>query len=431
MEQFIKDPIWVARHGFLPFIHVVLKTKRRKGKHLPPEYKERNIYYASHLDRYVYQWYSSLTSIAYESYVKTHGFGEAPIAYRSLDGKTNIHFAKEAFDFIRGQVDSLVFISDFSKYFDTLDHVRLKEKLKKVFGVRELPKDHYQVFKSMINFRFFDLKDIAEVLGTTEKMLKHRRKKPERLLLSELMRSMKKEYLRSNPNYRGDVSIGIPQGAPISAVYANVYMIDFDEELSGFVKSVGGFYRRYSDDIICVVPYDQVKAFRDLFYSLLSEALVNMSPDKTKEFRVKNGKPFEIDEFYVNSRNCEEPAIVEYLGFAYNGMCVRLRERTISRYYQKLTRRLFLLQYLANQKSRIVGRKKLYARSSHLGEANRRHLQGLRSSDKPLSVRRRNFFTYERNAEEVFAEKQMRHQVGGHWRRIHRFISQIDTRNKG
>jgi hypothetical protein len=233
----------------------VLKTKRRKGKHVRPEYKDRHIYYASHLDRYVYQWYARLTSDAYESYTKANAFDAAPIAYRSIESKTNIHFAKEAFDFIRKQEDSFVFISDFQKFFDNLDHALLKEKLKKVFGVRELPDDHYHVYRNMTKFRYFDLSDIAKILGTTKELLRHRTRKPDRLLSSAAMRSMKKEYLKSNDNKRDDGIVGIPQGSPISAVYANVYMIDFDKELLNFALSLNGFYRRYSDDIICAVPF--------------------------------------------------------------------------------------------------------------------------------------------------------------------------------
>ncbi len=223
MERFVKDPDWVAhRHGFLPFIHVVLKTKRRKGKRVRPEFKERHIYYASHLDRYVYQWYAHLTLESYERYLTTNAFGDAPIAYRSIDSKTNIHFAKEAFDFIRDQEDAFVFITDFHKFFDNFDHRLLKDKLKKVFGVQELPDDHYRVYRSMTKFRFFDLHDIAVKLGTTKELLRHRTRKPDRLLTSAEMRTMKKEGLRSNPNRREAAIVGIPQGSPISAVYANV-----------------------------------------------------------------------------------------------------------------------------------------------------------------------------------------------------------------
>jgi len=428
MESLIKNPMWVARHGFLPFIHVVLKTKRRKGKNVRPEFKERNIFYASHLDRYVYQWYACLTTDAYERYIKANAFDKAPIAYRSIEGKTNIHFAKEAFDFIRKQEDSFVFITDFHKFFDNLDHPLLKEKLKKVFGVGELPDDHYSVFKNMTKFRYFNLQEIATVLGTTKELLRHRTRKPDRLLSSAIMRTLKKDYLRSNNNKREDVIVGIPQGAPISAVYANVYMIDFDKELLNFTQSLNGFYRRYSDDIICIVPFDQRICFESFFTDLLKSIHIDISPEKTERFRIIEGKPLTDSSIIVDTEKYSEPGLITYLGFSYNGACVRLREGTLNKYYQKLTRRLFLLKHISTQKGRIVGRKYLYARSSHLGEANRRNLQELRGTDAPVSIRKRNFFTYERIASEIFGDDQIRHQVGGHWRRIHKFICSINIK---
>ena len=46
----------------------------------------------------------------------------------------------------------------------------------------------------------------------------------------------------------------IPQGSSISAVLANIYMIEADKKINEYVVSLGGMYRRYSDDFIVVVP---------------------------------------------------------------------------------------------------------------------------------------------------------------------------------
>lgn len=51
--------------------------------------------------------------------------------------------------------------------------------------------------------------------------------------------------------------MGIPQGTAVSAVLANVYMIDFDEWLAKLCEKEGGLYRRYSDDFIIVLPQKQ------------------------------------------------------------------------------------------------------------------------------------------------------------------------------
>jgi hypothetical protein len=49
-------------------------------------------------------------------------------------------------------------------------------------------------------------------------------------------------------------SFGIPQGSPISDLLANIYLVDFDCEIQSLVSSVGGVYRRYSDDILIILP---------------------------------------------------------------------------------------------------------------------------------------------------------------------------------
>ena len=143
-----------------------MKTKLRKGKHKLPEYKPRNIYYASHTDSYIYQWYAHFLSEKYENYIRANNFSDVPIAYRSIDGKCNIDFAKEVFDFIKCQRDSFVFFSDFHHFFDTLDHKILKQNIKKVLDTEELSSDQYAVYKSMTKFRYFDLDDIACFLNT-------------------------------------------------------------------------------------------------------------------------------------------------------------------------------------------------------------------------------------------------------------------------
>lgn len=52
-----------------------------------------------------------------------------------------------------------------------------------------------------------------------------------------------------NPN-----SYGIPQGSPISALLANVYMLDVDKKVYEIVAAQNGMYMRYSDDFIIILP---------------------------------------------------------------------------------------------------------------------------------------------------------------------------------
>lgn len=66
---------------------------------------------------------------------------------------------------------------------------------------------------------------------------------------TEEFQEAKRKYLKRNKkNYQ------IPQGSSISAVYANVYMVDFDKKINDFITSHHGMYRRYCDDIVMIIP---------------------------------------------------------------------------------------------------------------------------------------------------------------------------------
>jgi len=45
---------------------------------------------------------------------------------------------------------------------------------------------------------------------------------------------------------------GIPQGAPISDLIANFYLLDFDQALHSYVQTINGVYRCYCDDILII-----------------------------------------------------------------------------------------------------------------------------------------------------------------------------------
>jgi hypothetical protein len=64
-------------------------------------------------------------------------------------------------------------------------------------------------------------------------------------------------------------SVGIPQGSPISATLANIYMLEFDQEIFDGASSIGGFYQRYSDDLIIICE----QRFEDDIIKLIRERI--------------------------------------------------------------------------------------------------------------------------------------------------------------
>ena len=151
----ISDPSYIVKHSFKPFLHFVkemIKYDKKNGRYS----KSRNLYKPSHLDACVYQYYSYLLNIFYNEKAKALKLNRTAIAYRTNIRKSNIHFAKDAFDFIRANPNCTIIISDFTNFFDTIEHNYLKKQLCKLLGEERLPEDIYRVFRSITKYSFVE-----------------------------------------------------------------------------------------------------------------------------------------------------------------------------------------------------------------------------------------------------------------------------------
>ena len=99
-SDYITSPEKVATHAFYPFIHYTIefeKYSKDKGKKI----KKREICYASHIDRCIYQYYNHLLDEMYIKRVHEIDISDSVVAYRSDLKKNNIHFSHDAFSFIK------------------------------------------------------------------------------------------------------------------------------------------------------------------------------------------------------------------------------------------------------------------------------------------------------------------------------------------
>jgi hypothetical protein len=138
---------------------------------------------------------------------------------------------------------------------------------------------------------------------------------------------------------------GIPQGAPISDLLANLYLTDFDRTILGWIRPVGGAYFRYSDDILIIIPGGESEGRK----------LINDVRTLIRQF----GSELEIKEekcgiFVFHRRNCcaadaqdqtcrsvwgmQGRNGLEYLGFRYDGRYVYIRDSTVSNLHRKVAR---------------------------------------------------------------------------------------------
>ena len=155
----------IKKHGFFPFIHFTLNTRKvkRQSEQLKIKNKRRDIMYAAHVDSWIYRYYGACLNEKYNEYLDIQGLHNIPIAYRTnLDGQCNINYAEDAFTFIKSNLPNLVIIGDFTKFFDFIDHQYLKRQLSEFQQVDLLPSDFYHVFSSLTKYSYVDLSTVLE-----------------------------------------------------------------------------------------------------------------------------------------------------------------------------------------------------------------------------------------------------------------------------
>lgn len=362
VEESIKNKEWIINHGFYPFISYSINFKKY-SKEINEEtnhhwkIKERPIKYASHIDRYIYQWYAHVFNNAYNEYCKIEKINNVSIAYRTcLKGKTNIEFTKIAFDFINKTKNCYILVSDFTKFFDYIEHKKLKEKLCEVLKTSKLEEDIYKVFKSMTKYSYIERECIEEYLLKnkieTKKSIKANPNLFKNIAWKEAKKDLKDNIIINKEGY------GIPQGSPLSGVFANIYAIDFDKNINAYVTSKKGLYMRYSDDLIIIIPKDKVKSAEEIWEEIQKikneYPYLQMNKEKSSIYSYKNGKIRSLHKEIKGLKSSNN--VVGFLGFSFDGKHIKFRDKTLTKFYYRLYRRIDSM--LEREKIRIEKGKK-------------------------------------------------------------------------
>ena len=410
ISTYVKNAENIKSHSFLPLIHRSLvqrkfranqemplrnpKGKRRRKVGKP---KVRDIFYASHLDSLIYSYYNHILAEKYENYVSKCDFNEAVVAYRKIpvnahtnSNKCNIDFAKSAFQFILEKYPSpvSVIIADVTGFFDNLDHKEIKKQWKKILCAENLPKDHYNIFKSLTTLRYveedqlfkeYQNKIIVEK-GTPNNSKKKQQKQISIKSLFYLKEKRALAYCTKEDFLENSLKLvisknktkGIPQGSPISATLANIYMLDFDDELNKKIQEIGGFYQRYSDDLIIVCNQEYETFILSFVRRLISDQVkLDIHPDKTQVYRFEKNKTTysgcQIDEF---SKLKNPNKSLEYLGFSFDGEKVLIKTAGFSKFHRSMKKSFKKSTSLAihskNPEKKLF-KSRLYKRFTHRG----------------------------------------------------------------
>lgn len=460
VRRFLDDRKSVASYPFLPLIHRKIKNYKYKLKEDQKKHKTlkvRDILYASHLDSMIYAYYACKLQNQYESFIEANNLNDAICAYRKIKGpddkgKCNIHFAKEVFDFIEQKIEKgervKAITFDIKGFFDNLDHKLIKDKWKQLTNVSELPSDSYAVYKNVTQYAYVEETDLFELfknqiicqtksgesVNRKVKKIKYLREKNATAFCKrDGIKQIKKKFLIKNNK---DKDKGIPQGLPISAIIANVYMMDFDTKVMSKLSKVGGVYKRYSDDIIVVCPDENGDEIKKWIVDEIKKEKLEIEESKTNMFtffKNEEGKKVCIDENNLHNR------ILEYLGFSFDGEKILLKNASIVKFYNKMTKCVHRGGFYACHTNNVILKgvifeSKLIKKFSYAGA--KIHVLRKRSAKdhskfvichngKSKQHRWGNYLTYVRKSSLIMEKEDIKKQLRRHTSKLKRLIKSI------
>lgn len=488
VESKISNSNYVSKHAFLPLLYKTINVRRYKKVGQNPDgsvkrshsengrstKKVRPIHYASHIDSQIYAYYNhKIISPAYEELLsKTRGLSDCVSAYRKIlvpernQNKCNIHFAKDAFDEIKRRKECFAIAIDIKSFFSTLDHKILLDRWKEVMNCDFLPRDHYNLYRSITKFHYINLLDLrVNKNGFDERTISSYQKNGIQAFFASMedfrKRLKAREFIiKKNQNFRKEQGrkfpVGIPQGLPISALLANIYMYKFDlfvyQELC---MKKGVFYRRYSDDIVLVCDGKEREFVENYIDDLLSSIYVKLkiSKQKTekilfKEIEIK-GKT-RLQSYCINNNGKEIFNIpFNYLGFEFYGYQTLIKASKISNFYRRMkrsVRRQHIKAEFAKKKNlqdeKIIFKRRLYRLFTYKGikkrELSTRTKHVLYKNElsywrrKEIEIPRKhkgNALRYAQNAAEIMNAPEINKQYRNHFKILQETIKRYDFDN--
>jgi hypothetical protein len=316
---------------------------------------------------------------------------------------SNIEFAKAAFDEIQHRDECIALAFDLESFFDSIGHATLKRNWAQLLGMGQLPADHFSVFKAITRYSEVSLKECRLRLG-----IEKGKRTPRPICPPSVFRTVIRRNPLGLPNLvlTNSANHGIPQGSQISALLSNVYMLDFDSEMHCLAERIGGFYRRYSDDILWIchpneAPYVEEELNRSLS-KLGGTTKINEGKSERSLFcRTGDGE-------------LVSDTPIQYLGFTFDGTSTRIRSQTLSKFWRRFVYAARAARRAAHQSTTAPGvlyKRKIYRQFTHLGH--------------------RNLITYAKRSEAVMGTGAIRVQMRRHAPRIQKELDPRPTEKRG
>lgn len=425
-KRLLKDNKVIKDHGFFPFVHYTIISKRIEKFdnkiHYNKEPKKREIYYCAHFDRYIYQHYAYKIGLLYNKYVFENEIDNCVGAYRINKGKCNIDFSYEMFTFVKNNPNCFVIIGDFSSFFDNLNHQNLKNRLEIVLGSK-MDDNLYKTFLSLTNFKYVNVDDLYDYYSfrNNKRSEKYYMRKLKQLMdVSEFRSFIKMKNSKTNLSYLkyNEKDYGIVQGSPMSGLLANIYMIDFDKQMNEFVRNQNGKYLRYSDDFMIVIPFndniDLNNVYKKVQEYVGKAGKIELQKKKTNVYQYSDEKVTCLNKNLFNTDNTAN--VISFLGFSFDGVNISLRQKTLSKYSYKLNRKI--KKYFNGSSDDNI--KDIYDKFSIQG-SNKTSKKGFAG----------NFITYVKRAKKIYGnEPKIAKVINNSKKKVTERIGIIKSRNK-
>ena len=247
--------------------------------------------------------------------------------------------------------------------------------------------------------------------------------------------------IKSNKYYDKESTVlrdkGIPQGSPISATLANIYMLEFDNEAHHFLTNLGGVYQRYSDDMVAICPIMYEKEIIEHFQSSIRKFKLEIQQAKTQVFHFlfdASSDRHYCFEKNLNTNRLQHNTLFEYLGFQFDGKYTLIKNSSISSYYRKMKRSFarshFFTYHNKTTTNGEVFKTRLYKRFTYVGAKRRRIYQRHPNKTNVFILTHRydwgNFITYAKMAQDTIVGNKIGGQIKRHWRKFHEMMRKIE-----
>ena len=132
---------------------------------------------------------------------------------------------------------------------------------------------------------------------------------------------------------------GILPGTPLANILGQLYLEEFDEEMKGLAGNKG-FYIRYFDDLILIIPNEKLREAKKKIFNYLS-----------KFYEIEKEKINEI--FKIDYIKLKQNSSFEFLGYKFEvenkSLKISVRYKTIRKFIYK-----FIYEYRPNRKQELV-----------------------------------------------------------------------------